>query len=127
MFITTTMKTITEILEQIPDESERKHLIDMMGIVWDPLSRDILGRMASPRSPIRANDALERIFGQPKVSVLARTYKMIDAGLVQSKFVSTGDGMSCKEYSITEYGRKIAWEHAKYEIARHSKLLIEAS
>ena len=121
------MKTITEILEQIPDESERKHLIDMMGIVWDPLSRGILGRLASPHSQIRANDALEKLFGQPKVSVLARLYKMIDAGLVESKFVSTSDCMSCKEYRLTKYGRKIAGEHAKYEIARHSKLLIEAS
>ena len=57
------MKTITEILSQIPDESERNHLVNMMGIVWDPLSLDILGRMASQRSPIRANDVLERTFG----------------------------------------------------------------
>lgn len=121
------MKTITEILEQIPDEHERKHLVDMMGIVWDPLSRDILGRLASPHSMIRANDALEKLFGQPKVSVLARVYKMIDAKLVQSKFVSTGNGTSCKEYNITKYGRKIAGEHAKYEIERHSSLLIKSA
>ena len=120
------MKTITEILKQIPNEWERKHLIDMMGIVWDPLSHDILGRLASPHSQIRANDALEKLFGQPKVSVLARLYKMIDAKLVRSKFVGTGDGMSCKEYRLTEYGKKIAGEHAKHEIERHSRLLVEA-
>ena len=119
------MKTITEILSQIPDEQERKHLLTMVQIVCNPLSRDILGRLASQRPPVRANDMLEKIFGQPKVSVLARMYEMIDAKIVQSKFVNMGDGMSCKEYSITEHGRKIAEQHLKREIRRHSQLLVK--
>lgn len=117
------MKTIEEMLSQIPDEQEREQLINIMQIIEDPLSRDILGKLASPHSPILANKIPDELFNHPKINVLSRIKKMMNMELIESTFETSGKGIAYKKYDITEYGEKIASIHAKYETEKHSQLL----
>lgn len=119
------MKTIDEILARVPDD-ERKQLINIIQIVEDPLSRDILGKLASPHSPILANKIPTSLFNHSKISVLSRLKKMIDENLVESNF-ETSEGVSHKKYVLTEYGKTFALKHAKSEVAKHSQLLSKTS
>lgn len=117
------MKTIEEILEQIPDTSEREQLLNILQIIEDPISRDILGKLASPHSPIPANKVPATLFKTTKINVLSRLKRMVDMKLVKSEFVSSGDGVSFKRYEITDYGKQMAMKHAKSETEKHSQLL----
>jgi len=117
------MKTIEEILSQISNTQEREQLINIIQIIEDPLSRDILGKLASPHSPILANKIPEKLFNQPKIHVLSRIKKMVDMKLIESTFENSEEGVAHKKYDITEYGKKIATTHAKYELEKHSQLL----
>ena len=118
------MKTIEEMLAQLPNEEERDQFINIMQIIEDPLSRDILGKLASPHSPILANKIPEKLFNQSKINILSRIKKMVDMKLIESTFEkSEKEGIAYKKYDITEYGEKIVSTHAKYELKRHSQLL----
>ena len=117
------MKTIEEMLSQIPDDQERDQFISIMQIIGDPLSKDILGKLASPHSPIFANKIPEKLFKQPKIVILASIQKMIKAKLIASTFEKSDEGTSYKKYDITDYGEQIASTYAKYEVDKHSQLL----
>lgn len=117
------MKSIQEILAQIPDQQERDQLINIMQVIQDPLSRDILGKLASPHSPILANKVPTKLFAESKINILSRLKKMVDMELVESTFETSDDGMSYKKYEITKYGKNIAVQHAKSELEKHSQLL----
>ena len=117
------MKTIEEMLAQIPNEQEREQLIDIMQIIEDPLCRNILGKLASPHSPIVANKIPENLFKNSKINILVRIKKMVDRELINSTFETSEEGMACKKYTITEYGKKIAQTHARSELEKHSQLL----
>jgi predicted transcriptional regulator len=117
------MKTIEEILAQIPDQSEREQLINIIQIIEDPLSRDILGKLASPHSPIIANKMPTTLLTQSKISILSRLKTLVDMKLVESTFETSEDGMSYKKYEITNNGKHFATQHAKFEVEKHSQLL----
>ena len=117
------MKTIVETLAQISNEEEREQIINIMQIVEDPLSRDILGKLTSPHSPILANK-ISRIFtNQSKINILDRMKRMAEAKLIKSTLTDSDEGMVCRKYEITKYGRKIAETYAKYEIEKYSQYL----
>jgi predicted transcriptional regulator len=117
------MKSIEEILAHIPDPVEREQLINIMQVIEDPISRDILGKLASPHSPIYANKVPTTLFKQSKINILSRLKKMADMKLVESKFETSEDGLACKKYEITAYGKTVALKHAKSETEKHSQLL----
>jgi len=121
------MKTIVELLSHISDDAEREQFINIMQVIDDPLSRDILGKLASPHSPILANKIPEKLFKQSKINILSRIKKMVDMKLIESTFETSEDGLAYKKYDITKYGKVIALSHAQYETERHSQLLSKTS
>jgi len=119
------MKTIDEIFANMPND-DREQLIDYIQIIEDPLSRDILGKLASPHSPIYSNNIPTMLFNAKEITILSRLKRMVNSKIIESKFVKE-NGKHVKKFDITEDGKTLATRYAKLEVAKHTKYYTDES
>lgn len=113
------MIEIDKILGKL-DESERAELGSFIHMLHDPLSRNILAKLASPHTPMCLNDVpLEKLDANDSVSVMSRLHKFENMNLVKSEMKKHNSG-AYRTFSITDGGKEIVQKYIKKESERYN-------
>lgn len=113
------MMQIEKILEKL-DDAERTELGSFIHILCDPLSRNILAKLACPHTPMSLNDLpLRKLDAENSVSVMSRLHKFENMNLVESEMVKQESG-TYRTFQITEQGKKIVEKYMKKELKRYN-------
>lgn len=108
----------TDILEGL-DETERKQLFHLAGIIADPITRRILAKLSSQQSPISVDSIPLEKLDASKPQVVTRLTKLEKMGWVKSEKVKSQNGF-CKKYFINEKGQTIVSKLMKVESKLYS-------
>ena len=112
------MVEIEKILEKL-DEAERTQLGSFIQMLHDPLSRNILAKLASPHTPMCLNDLpLKKLDADNSVSVVSRLHKLESMNLVESEMIKQDSG-AYRTFHITDGGREIVQKYMKVESDRY--------
>ena len=113
------MLQIEKILEKL-DEAERTELGSFIHMLHDPLSRNILAKLASPHTSMCLNDLpLEKLDATDSVSVMSRLHKFENMNLVESKMVKLGSD-AYRTFHVTAQGKQIVEKYMKKEFERYN-------
>ena len=113
------MVQIEKILEKL-DDAERTELGSFIHMVNDPLSRNILAKLASPHTLMCLNDLpLESLDANDSMSVISRLHKFENINLVESKMVKQDSG-AYRTFSVTAQGKQIVEKYIKKESKRYN-------
>lgn len=99
------------------DAGERSQLGAFAQMINDPLSRNILAKLASPHTPMCLSDLpLKELQAKDSVSVMSRLHKFEQLKLVESKMVKHESG-AYRTFEVTSQGRTIVDKYMKQEQA----------
>ena len=87
------------------EPSKVRGVIEDFALLSDPISRQLLGKLASPHSPILATEY--PIKGHSRNLVLMTLHRLEAVGVVKSEMIEQQNSL-VRQFEITELGRKVA-------------------
>ena len=106
------MDNIATVIEKLQEEDERQ-MFQLAGMLTDPLTRRIMAKLASPRSPISTDSMPLKLDGE-KGAIISRLSKLERVGLLTSEKVKAEGGF-CKKYFINEKGKSLVSKYMRSE------------